>query len=239
MKKGRQDGMLTVEAVLSLVPFIMAILGIISFINIFAVHNKIQYSMYQMANELSCYTYFYQALGLRDADKQLGEDADKHTEQLDSAIEELNTFIEQIGEMQGSDAGHLVETGAELLRDPKALLRGFVYLGVEKAEHAAKSFLLEIISGGLMEVYLDESFLDTRPRKADEYLKAFGVKDGIDGLDFGKSELFSDEEYRMIDIVVEYDLEVYILKLFLKDPTIHVVQRCAVPAWLDGDGTSY
>ena len=39
----------------------------------------------------------------------------------------------------------------------------------------------------------------------------------------------------MIDIVVEYDIEVYILKLFLKDPTIHVVQRCVVPAWLNGD----
>ena len=59
--KERQEGMLTVEAVLSLVPFILVILGIISFINIFAVHNKIQYALYQMSNELSCYTYFYQA----------------------------------------------------------------------------------------------------------------------------------------------------------------------------------
>ena len=40
----REEGMMTVEAVLSLVPFIIAVLGIISFINIFAVHNKIQYA---------------------------------------------------------------------------------------------------------------------------------------------------------------------------------------------------
>ena len=59
----REEGMMTVEAVLSLVPFIIAVLGIISFINIFAVHNKIQYALYQMTNELTSYTYFYEALG--------------------------------------------------------------------------------------------------------------------------------------------------------------------------------
>ena len=60
----REEGMMTVEAVLSLVPFIIAVLGIISFINIFAVHNKIQYALYQMTNELTSYTYFYEALGV-------------------------------------------------------------------------------------------------------------------------------------------------------------------------------
>lgn len=41
-KNEREKGMMTVEGVLSLVPFIIVILGIISFINIFTVHNKIQ-----------------------------------------------------------------------------------------------------------------------------------------------------------------------------------------------------
>ena len=67
-KRKREAGMITVEGVLSLVPFIIVILGIISFINIFAVHNKIQYALYQIGSELSCYTYFYQALGVRAAD---------------------------------------------------------------------------------------------------------------------------------------------------------------------------
>lgn len=133
----------------------------------------------------------------------------------------------------------LAQTGRELISDPKALLRGFIYLGAEKLENSAKSFVLEIISNGMMSVYLDGSFSGHMPMTADEYLKYYGVKDGMSGLDFGNSELFSDEKYRMIDIVVEYDIEVYILKLFFKDPTIHVVQRCSMPAWLDGDGVTY
>ena len=39
--------------------------------------------------------------------------------------------------------------------------------------------------------------------------------------------------------VVEYDLDIYFFKLFLKDPSIHVVQRVTVPAWLDGDGGTF
>lgn len=252
----RERGMLTVEAVLSLVPFIIVILGIISFTNIFALHNKIQYALYQMGNELSGYTYFYQALGLREGDLGLKGDIDGQTEQIDGVLSDLGDFLTQIGELEeslsgdggnpieaGSGAvnqgGELVSSASELLRDPKALLRGFVYLGIEKAEGAGKSLLLGAISGGLMELYLDESFAGYKPADADAYLKYYGVKDGMDGLHFEKSQLFNDEEYRMIDIVVEYDVEVYILKLFLKDPTIHVVQRCAIPAWLDGDGAEY
>lgn len=265
--KKREEGMLTVEAVLSLVPFIIVILGIISFTNIFVVHNKIQHALFQMGNELSCYTYFYEALGIRSADLSLKNDIDKETEDVDTAITELNDFLSQIGTFEDSlndmkdstlsnagsnldntinqgqgtvDKGkQLVQTGRELISDPQALLRGIVYLGIENAEGAAKTWLLGAISGGLMEVYLDGSFAEYQPISADQYLKYFGVRDGMDGLDFGESELFSDDDYRMIDIVVEYDVEVYILKLFFKDPTIHVVQRCAVPAWLDGDGVHY
>jgi hypothetical protein len=262
-KRKREAGMITVEGVLSLVPFIIVILGIISFINIFAVHNKIQYALYQIGSELSCYTYFYQALGVRAADLKLKEDTDANTEKLDGAMEDLeeflsevNSFEDNVSDVMDNPASGAVElediieqgkdvlqqgtqTGRELISDPKALLRGFIYLGAEKLENSAKSFVLEIISNGMMSVYLDGSFSGHMPMTADEYLKYYGVKDGMSGLDFGNSELFSDEKYRMIDIVVEYDIEVYILKLFFKDPTIHVVQRCSMPAWLDGDGVTY
>ncbi len=233
LKHSSEDGMMTVEAVLSMVPFIIAILGITSFINIFVVHNKIQYALYQMGNELSCYTYFYQALGVRSADLGLKDDIDTQTQPLDQALDDLGAFIRQIGILEGgADSG-------DLAIDPNALIRSFIYLGIEKAEETAKTLLVEILSQGLMEIYLDERFASYHPMSADEYLKYFGVRDGIDGLDFSESRLFSDDDYQMIDLVVEYDLEIYILKLFFKDPSIHVVQRCSVPAWLDGDGVTY
>lgn len=261
-KRTGEEGMLTVEAVLSLVPFILVILGIISFIDIFAVHNKIQYAMHQMGNELSAYTYFYEALGIRSADLELKKDIDKQTEPLDTTLNDLTAFLEQVGKFEDdlsgikegtSSVSGTIESGKEtfnkgqqfansagsLVSDPKALLRSIVYLGIEKGEQKAKSLLLGLISNGMFEVYLDESFAKHRPMSADEYLLHYGVKDGMKGLDFGNSSFLSDDDYRMIDLVVEYDIQVYFFKLFFKDPTIHVVQRCEVPAWLDGDGVTY
>lgn len=262
-----ERGMITVEAVLSLVPFIMVIMGIISFINIFMVHNKLQYAMYQAGSELSAYTYFYEALGIRSGDKALGADIDRETEEIDDTIEKTTTFLGQLESLNSSvnnvgsggvsnlgnelnsvvtetentiqSGQSAVEAGVNLVSDPQDLLRNLVYFGIEKSEEALKSWFLSTVSSYLVPRYLDASFSPSNPMTADEYLKAAGVVDGVEGLDFGNSELFMDDEYRMIDIVVEYDLEITFFKLFFKDPTITVVQRCAVPAWLDGDGVHY
>ena len=76
------------------------ILGIISFIDIFAVHNKIQYAMHQMGNEISAYTYFYEALGIRSADLGLKADIDKQTAPLDTTLNDLSSFLEQVGQFE-------------------------------------------------------------------------------------------------------------------------------------------
>lgn len=261
-----EKGMITVEAVLSLIPFILIILGIISFINIFMVHNKIQYAMYQVASELSSYTYLYQALGVRDADKALKNDIDRETEEIDATIEDVYSFLEQIGTLEGTieDIGSngvqnigtdvnkvlaegqnsadaakkAIESGQVLISDPQDLMRNVVYFGIEKLEDEVKSLLLGSVASSMLEGYLTTGNKNTGVQTADQYLKAAGVKDGMKGLDFGNSELFSDDDLRMIDIVVEYDMEIFFFKLF-GNRTIHVVQRCALPAWLDGDGNHY
>lgn len=265
--RSHERGMITVEAVLSLVPFILLVMGIISFINIFMVHNKIQYALFQSASELSAYTYFYEAFGIRAADLNLKTDIDNETTEIDASIDSMKTLIDQMGELSSSwdtvkdsDASNIYEnitglkdTGKEtvdagkqaaedaiaLVSDPKELLKNVVYYGIEKAEAKLKELFLSAVESLLLPTYLNESFLSENPKTADEYLKSFGVVDGVKGLKFTESSLFTDDKYSMIDIVVEYDMELTFFQLFLKDPKIHVVQRCAVPAWLDGDGKHY
>lgn len=260
----KEAGMMTVEAVLSLVPFIMVILGIISFINIYEVHNKIQYAMYQLGSELSGYTYFYQALGLRTGDLALKNDIDTQTEPVDKAISDISNFLDQLDSLSTTvsnignngagveNVGSVYQQGQEVIQggqavgadiesfaqDPKSLLRGIIYLGIEAGENKGKQLLISWMGAGMMENYLDAGFLASGAMDADTYLKKYGVKGGLSGLDYSRSQLFQDSQNRMIDLVVEYDVEVYILKLFLKDPTIHVSQRAVIPAWLDGDGVT-
>ncbi|MBO5143911.1 MAG: pilus assembly protein [Lachnospiraceae bacterium] len=237
----KEKGMMTVEAVLCLVPFILVILGIISFINIFIVHSKIQVALYETANELSAYTYFYQALGVRAADGKLGKDIEAGTAELTAFLEDIETARSNLegGTFSTEDFTGVTGSGRELVSSPQTLIRNVVYLGIGKAEEAGKTILIAAISEALTENYLDTSFLTREGKSADAYLKAFGVRNGMKGMDFGQSKIFMDSEFKMIDIVVEYDLDVYFFRLLFKDPSIHIVQRAIVPAWLDGDGGSY
>ncbi len=267
IKLNKEYGMMTVEAVLSLVPFILVILGFISFTNVFMVHNKIQYALYQTASELSAYTYFYQALGIREGDQTLHEDVDRETQLVDDGIDQVTAFIGTLGTINSDyhalengdileleqnlnniaahgqtayeQAGDLLATGRKMVSDPQALLRSIVYLGIENGEAWMKSMILRTCAAALVENYLDQSFLPAGAQDASGFLKMYGVVDGMEGLDFSHSSLFSDDEMRMIDIVVEYDIEITFLKVLFTNPTIHVVQRVAIPAWLDGDGGQY
>lgn len=242
-KRGSQSGMLTVEAVLCLMPFVLVILGIISFINIFMVHSKVQVALYETANELSAYTYFYQALGIRDADGKLGSDIESGTVQLTAFLEDIETARANLENKNATeeDFKGVINSGRELVSSPQTLIRNIVYMGIGKAEEAGKSWLASLIAKPLTQNYLNTStsLLSSGGQSADEYLKAFGVRGGMDGMDFGKSTIFTDSDHKMIDIVVEYDLDVYFFRLLFKDPSIHIVQRAVVPAWLDGDGRSY
>ncbi len=263
----KECGMITVETVLSLFPFMLLILGLISFINIFMVHNKIQYAMFQTGSELAAYTYLYHAFGVRDADLELRDDIQNETTELRQTIDDTTAFLDQFDSLEGSvsslgsggwgeidteletimqqgedtvdAAKKAIDSGVTLVSDPQDLMRNLVYFGIGKAENELKSLLISQVASGMIPNYLESTFSPTNPQTADEYLEHMGVVGGVDGLDFSKSEIFSDENCSMIDIVVEYKLEIFWFKLFLEDPTITVVQRCAVPAWLDGDREYY
>ena len=57
-----ENGFITIEATFSLVMFIAAAACMVSLINIFILHNRIQYAITQTANQLSTYMYIYDGL---------------------------------------------------------------------------------------------------------------------------------------------------------------------------------
>ena len=266
-REKKECGMITVETVLSLFPFMLLILGLISFINIFMVHNKIQYAMFQTGSELAAYTYLYHAFGVRDADLESQQDIQNETTELRQTIDDTAVFLEKFDSLEGSvssfgsgglgeidaelenimqqggdtltAAKQALNSGAVLVSDPQDLMRNLIFFGFGQAKDGLKSLLISQAASQMIPNYLESTFSPTNPQTADEYLEHMGVVGGVDGLDFSRSQIFSDENCSMIDIVVEYKLEIFWFKLFLEDPTITVVQRCAVPAWLDGDREYY
>lgn len=263
-----EEGMMVVEAVISFTIFIMVSMTIVYLINIFTIHNKIQFAINSAAHEIASYSYLYEVLGIRDGNKQIVNDGDPYVSNIDNTVTQvvdsmnkiqglysnfnstassiqnmdldpssINSTYNQLKQLK-SDAGSTVESVKKsaadlksLFSDGNGLLAGIIYLGAYEAQYEVKSMIGSAAASALTQKYLKS---DTK--SADRYLQQCGVIDGYDGLDFSGSTLFADSDMRIIDIVVEYDIDLGFARLVLPEAKLHVIQRVSVPAWLDGDG---
>ncbi|MCD7807109.1 MAG: hypothetical protein LUH19_07190 [Lachnospiraceae bacterium] len=146
---------------------------------------------------------------------------------VQSQLSSLNTSV--------SEAGTSVKEAAasvkSLFSDTNGLIAGIIYMGVSGATYTLRSIVGTAAAQALTEKYLKQG-----SQSADAYLKGMGVQDGYSGLDFDGSTLFCDSDGKIVDIVVEYDIDLSFLQLVLPQSTLHVVQRVSVAGWLDGDG---
>lgn len=265
--KEEQKGMMVVEAVITFTVFLMVVIAIIYLINVFIVHNKIQFAMNTAAHELASYSYLYQALGIRGAEQQIASDGALYTAPIDDTatqvVDTLNKIQTLTGDISGTaesvkqlevsqesitnaynSAKQTYEDGkatvestkksvqqvTDLFSDPQSLLVGVIYMGASGASYAVKSVGAQAAASVLTKQHLGSD--------ADAVLRAYGVKDGTAGLDFSGSTMYCDKDKKMIDFVVQYDIDMSFIG-FVVPKDIHVVQRVTVPAWLDGDGRTY
>jgi len=263
-----ERGMITVEAVISFTAFILVTLGITFLINVFMLHNKIQFAINQAAHEIASYSYLYDAFGLQRAGSVISSDGAQYTGAIDETTgqvvdtvnkmqelaqqisntggtvesithnpAEINQLISQLESIKNS-AGSTYESGKasvnavkDLLSDPSGLIAGVIYLAADYATDAVKRFVAQGAATALTEKYLAAGDTDVNA-----YLENYGIEGGYEGLDFSGSSMFCDEGDRLIDIVVEYDLDLSFLTYVLPETTYHVVQRVSVGAWAGGDG---
>lgn len=265
--KEEQKGMMVVEAVITFTVFLMVVIAIIYLINVFVIHNKIQFAMNTAAHELASYSYLYQALGIRGAEQQIASDGASYTGPIDDTATQVVDTLNKIQTLSGDISGtaesvkqlevsqesisnaynsakqtyedgmatvestkNSVQQVTDLFSDPQSLLVGVIYMGASGASYAVKSVGAQAAASVLTKQHLGSN--------ADEILRAYGVKDGASGLDFSGSTMYCDEDKKMIDFVVQYDIDMSFIR-FVVPKDIHVVQRVTVPAWLDGDGRTY
>ncbi|MBR6095266.1 MAG: pilus assembly protein [Lachnospiraceae bacterium] len=265
-----RSGMVTIEVVISFTVFLVVVAGVIYFTNIFIVHNKVQFAINSAAHEIAAYTYLYEALGARNAEKTMEKDMGEYAENVDDTVTQVTDTMNKISglyETSGSaikdaktvtldtdyiakmeqNANAVKEAGGAaydsgkasaekiqgLFEDPSGSVVGIIYMAVNGASYYVKSLGAKLAAQALTEKYLRQGDLS-----GDQFLRGFGVKDGYKGLDFSGSTMFCDEDYRTIDLVVEYDIHVGFLGLILSDPNIHMVQRVCVSAWVGDNGVS-
>lgn len=255
--------MMVVEAVLSFTVFISAVAAIIYLTTIFTLHNRIQFAINSTAHELAAYSYIYQALGIRGAGQQIESDGAPYVGAIDDTAAQVADTMNKIAGLEGSmsnaqssletlspseiqqsfrelgqdvsdaytSANASVSKVTQLFSNPNDLLVGVIYMAAEAGAVGVKGGLASFAAKGMTEKYLSVG-----ETSADEYLIGMGVSEGYAGLDFSGSTMFCDSDRRLIDIVVEYDIDLAFLHLIVPDAKLHMVQRVTVAGWLDGDG---
>lgn len=263
--KSDERGMIVVEAVISFTAFIMVCLGIVFLINIFTLHNKVQFAINQAAHEIASYSYLADAFGGRalmmGLDSDFGEYADEVDDTANQVCDTINKMQDFGSQAQGiagsfsnlsdldinsvtdkmdqlkNSGGALIDSGKQsvadlktLFSDPKGMLVGVLYIGVKCLEDSALRLVAEAAGGALTEKYMESGGLDV-----DAYLASFGIEGGYDGLDFSGSSIFCDDNMQMIDIVVEYDIDLSFITYVLPQTKFHVIQRASMAGWVGGD----
>lgn len=246
-----ERGAIVVEMTISFTLFITMVFSIIYLTNMLILHDKVQTAINSAAHELASYTYFYAALGGRDAASTVKSDGAADTGTVDSVASAAYDTVQKLKTAQGSvqaaadEAVEILDSLENLAgeaesaaSDMEGVIRGLAYTGLEAVTFEAKSLLGKEAAQLLTASYIKQGDMD-----ADAYLKALGVQDGYAGLDFSGSSLFCDatfddvnEDFRMIDLVAEYDVEVGFINLIIPNFKMHMINRVTIPAWLDGDG---
>ena len=113
--------------------------------------------------------------------------------------------------------------------DPLLYMRSIVALLASEGMELAK----RAVAVPLTRAFVSKHFGSTT-QEANDTLKALGIEDGLNGMNFNLSKIFSDAEHREIELVVHY--KVKLLKVFdwvLLEAKLSKVSCCR--AWLGGD----
>ena len=116
--------------------------------------------------------------------------------------------------------------------NPMTYMRSIVAIAGNEALDAIKS---HAIAAPLAKSFMIKHFGATR-QEADQRLKDLGIKDGIDGINFGMSTLFSSSEKNneLVHIVAYYKLEVVQLFEWMT-LELPLCKEAFARAWLAGD----
>lgn len=260
-KHRRENGVITIEATISLSTFMFAIVTILSIVNICIVQAKISNAINLTAKELSQYSYLYSLTGFSKSEAELHQAGQEGTESIDSILSDVNTMyneIEKIGEtgqetpnniddimaswdsIVGSaetideKAGSIESTIMDIAKDPKGLMFGIAKMAASETLELAKS---KLIAAPLSKALVQKHLVAEEDGSVEAYLKSLGVVPDetgsyLGGLDFGESTIFP---YGSNEITVNVSYDVKIIPLLPLDFTFHFNQTAKTNGWLAGD----
>lgn len=227
-----------------------------SLINIVAVQARIHYAITQAAETVSMYAYTLDVTGVSDHLVNMAGRGEKVETDVTTLTNNINDVIAAIESLNASEFEGAVNNTYDqvsgfvdhLADDPMDVLQYVMNYGTNEG----KNFLFGEAMRPLVGRYLENG-----DRSCDEFLKAFHVIDGLQGLQFYALDgvSFDSEGHRLeattknesalltsggdIKIQVQYDIDYTFGALPLPFAKLHVVQEVVTKAWLGGNGDGY
>lgn len=255
--KRDENGYIVVETILCFTLLVFLMVSILSLINIVTVQARMHYALTQTAETVSMYCYALDKIGFAEPLMGIAEKAEKTQKEIDTFkgnIDDLTGALNSL--MNSEDFDCLYESGKTIAQsgkglydqgvklvntDPKVLLQNFLSLSIDEI----CSYGFEQLLQALMDRYLTNGSLS-----GDEYLRAYGVIDGVDGLDFTPSNYLRWESRGnsnshfltsegSVRIIVSYKIDYTFGTLPLPFSDLAVTQQAETLAWLQGEGEGY
>lgn len=238
-----ENGYIVLETISAFLLFTLLVIAILSIISIVTVQARIHYAITQVCETVSMYSYI---LDLTGADSHIQKNSakagkvqsekDKFEANVNGLLDGIkNLSPDQIGEKGESLINQVDDVAGKAAADPKNFIQHLLNYGLNQAGSQALELLIRPLVG---------RYLNNGELSGDQYLRNYGVINGLDGLDFSQlgghnSELLNADGN--VKIVVQYDVEYSFGALIMpfQEPKLHITQEVMTKAWLGGEGKGY
>lgn len=259
MKLRNAKGSITVEAAIVLPLFISAFITVAFLIKLVYVHEMVQHAISETANELAVYGYVYHISGMQEIEEKeegksqlfgghlstvfeafsnirnLSEQVDKNikgsgnpseSDNQGDRIEAVKNTVKLAGEA-GEELDKVLDIIGSVRDNPREELDSIASMLVSDAFDSIKAQVCLPIVRHYMKRYINTDDVGDINKK----LSGMNIVNGLEGLDFGDSRFFEDEDC-IVDIIVKYKIDIPVpIKVI---PSLQMVQRATCKAWTGG-----
>ncbi len=211
MKEKNQEGAVVIEATISLSAFMFLIVTILAITNICLAQAKIGTLVNGIAKDVSTYSYIYSMTGITKWEQGVSQKADIARKDINEVLSDTTDTYDKIEK--------IVDCAFD-----REFWESFKNLLGEQMLNTGKGVAMNKVCRKIAKDRLTNSEKD-----ADAYLKFLGIKDGVKGLNFYKSE-FCPQGKDDIKIVVSY--KVHMLRIFGMDMEFQFEQCAKTKAWV-------
>lgn len=250
-------GSITLESTVALTMFLFFFMTVFSIVNICRAQAIISMAVDQTAKEMSQYAYFYKMSGMQKLDEKINAASTEGRESLNGVIGGFDSLYGMIESLDGVKnevsanvvgSGDIISTALEsaggdlnaainqlepvfsaAMDNPMEFMKTLAAFAGQQCLDVVKSRLIAAPLAKAMSI----KYFGKTKEEAQARLESMGVVDGVDGLNFKLSTVFSSMAPEDVQVTCLYQIQV--IKLMGLDTKVTFSKTANTRGWMSGD----